>query len=59
MRGHLDQLARDKDLRERLGTAARRRVEEHLTWEAKARQTLAVYEWVTHHRREKPEFAVQ
>ncbi len=59
MRIHLDQLAHDKDLRENLGAAARKRVEEHLTWQAKARQTLDIYEWVTHQRREKPEFAVQ
>ncbi|MCA9274097.1 MAG: glycosyltransferase family 4 protein [Phycisphaerales bacterium] len=59
MRIHLDQLAHDKDLRENLGAAARKRVEDHLTWQAKARQTLDVYEWVTGQRREKPEFAVQ
>ena len=59
MRVHLEELARDKPLRERLGAAARQRVEDHLTWAAKARQTLDVYEWVTGKRPDKPEFAIQ
>lgn len=59
MRVHLEELERDKDLREKLGAAARQRVEDHLTWHAKAMQTLEIYKWVTGERADKPEFAVQ
>lgn len=56
---HLEELAVDKALRESLGAAARQRVEDHLTWKAKAEQTLEVYKWVTGQREGKPEFEVQ
>lgn len=59
MRTHLEELEQDAALRDRLGKAARQRVEDHLTWAAKARQTIEVYEWVTGGRSEKPAFAVQ
>lgn len=40
-----------------LSDAARRRVLDHFTWDAKARQVLEVYRWVLG-RREKPDFGM-
>ena len=40
-----------------MAESGRRRVEQLFTWEAKARQTVAVYEWVLG-RRGKPDFGV-
>jgi len=40
---------------EALGAAARRRIEERFTWEAKAGQVLAVYDWVLGRTAERPD----
>jgi glycosyltransferase involved in cell wall biosynthesis len=40
---------------ESLGRRARERVEKGFTWSAKAEQVLAVYDWVTGRRTDKPE----
>jgi starch synthase len=40
----INQLMRDAQLRERLGKASRRRVEQHFTWAAIAEKTKALYE---------------
>jgi glycosyltransferase involved in cell wall biosynthesis len=55
----LEKLATDSELRGRLGRAARQRVEQHLTWRAKALQTLEVYRWVAGQRPDKPRFEVR
>ncbi|WP_068305210.1 glycosyltransferase family 4 protein [Pararhodobacter sp. CCB-MM2] len=45
-RSALTDLAEAPDTATRMGTAARARVEQHLTWAAKAHQIRAVYDWV-------------
>jgi glycosyltransferase involved in cell wall biosynthesis len=40
----LKRLMADEQLRQRMGVAARRRVETHFTWEQAAKKTVAVYE---------------
>ncbi|GBD17132.1 Alpha-maltose-1-phosphate synthase [bacterium HR26] len=39
----INRIARDPELRRRMGRAGRRRVEEHFSWAAVARQTLELY----------------
>jgi glycosyltransferase involved in cell wall biosynthesis len=41
-----------------MGLRARRRVFDLFTWDAKARQTLQVYDWVLGRRAERPEFGM-
>lgn len=41
-----------------MGERARRRVLDHFTWEAKARQVLEVYRWVRGERSSKPDFGM-
>jgi starch synthase len=43
----INRIARDPELRRRMGQAGRRRVEEHFSWAAIARQTLELYRNVT------------
>jgi glycosyltransferase involved in cell wall biosynthesis len=52
----LEALASDVEGRCKLGTAAHRRVEAHLTWPVKARKTLEAYEWAVGQRSVKPRF---
>ncbi|HJL01716.1 MAG TPA: glycosyltransferase family 4 protein [Polyangiaceae bacterium LLY-WYZ-15_(1-7)] len=50
-------LAKPREELVSMAESGRRRVEQLFTWEAKARQTVAVYEWVLG-RRGKPDFGV-
>ena len=42
----LTTLVTDTEAARTMGQAARRRVEEHFAWEAIARRTMDVYDWV-------------
>ena len=53
----LEQLAADPAALAPMRAAGRRRAAECFTWDAKARQVLAVYEWVLG-RRDKPDFGM-
>ncbi|WP_067780617.1 glycogen synthase [Actinomyces vulturis] len=44
-------LITDKELCEKMGKAARKRVEDHFAWTAIAERTMAVYEWVLEQRK--------
>lgn len=52
----LEQLVGDPDRCERLGDAAYAHAMKHYTWDAKARKTLAIYEWALGKRAERPDF---
>lgn len=52
----LERLARDPSGVRAMGERGRRDVFERFTWEAKARQVLEVYDWVTGKRTERPRF---
>lgn len=52
----LERLARDPSGVRAMGERGRRDVFERFTWEAKARQVLQVYDWVTGKRTERPRF---
>lgn len=54
----LGRLAENPDGLRAMGERARRRVFEKFTWEAKARQVLEVYRWVTGDRPDKPDFGM-
>ena len=56
LRACFTSLAGDAATLRRLGQAAQEHVYRHFTWEAKALQTLAVYDWVTGRRNDKPDF---
>jgi glycosyltransferase involved in cell wall biosynthesis len=56
LREHLEELCEKPERVADLARAARRRVERHFTWEAKARQVLEVYRWVLGQRPDKPDF---
>ncbi len=58
MRRHLAQLAGEPSLVETLARAAQRRAATNFTWDAKARQVLEVYRWVTGQRPDRPDFGV-
>ena len=51
----LERLALDPVLRERMGTAARRRAHCYFTWGAKAQTIVETYRWVLGQRQEKPD----
>jgi len=53
----LERVATDPSSLESMREAGRRRVLDSFTWDAKARQVLAVYEWVLG-KREKPDFGM-
>jgi glycosyltransferase involved in cell wall biosynthesis len=53
----LDRLASDSNGLRAMGQRARQRVFKVFTWDAKARQSLEVYRWVTG-RRDKPDFGM-
>lgn len=57
LRAVLERLAEHPEQLRPLSDAARRRVLEHFTWDAKARQVLEVYRWVLG-RRGKPDFGM-
>ena len=42
--GRINQLMKDRQLRERFGKAGRKRVEEHFSWASIAQKTKALYE---------------
>lgn len=52
----LERLARDPSGVRAMGERGRRDVFKRFTWEAKARQVLQVYDWVTGKRTERPRF---
>ncbi len=58
LRAALERLARSPEEIDDRSSAAVERVERLFTWEAKARQTLEVYEWVTGRRVERPDFGM-
>lgn len=58
LRGALERLARAPRQVEEMGRAARTRVLRSFTWDAKARQVLEVYRWVTGARPDKPDFGM-
>lgn len=53
LRKTLEQIVSDPSVLSSKARAGRERVERHFTWDAKARQVLAVYDWVLG-RRDKP-----
>jgi glycosyltransferase involved in cell wall biosynthesis len=53
----ITRFTQDPALVDRLGRAAKRRVDTLFTWSAKARQTLAVYRWVLG-RADRPDFGM-
>ena len=57
LRRSLEQIAQRPETLEAMSRAGQRRVEQQFTWHAKARQTAAVYDWVTGHG-EKPDFGM-
>lgn len=57
VRGVLEEIAARPEMLDGMGRAARARVLEWFTWEAKARQILEVYRWVLG-QRDKPGFGV-
>lgn len=57
LRETLEALAASPDLARSVGERARRRVYEHYTWSAKARQILDVYAWVLG-QRDRPDFGM-
>ena len=54
----LNRLVEDPSVLTALGNAARRRVFTHFTWEAKARQVLAVYRYVMRRSLNRPDFGM-
>ncbi len=58
LRESLQTIAADPAGLEPMGRAARQRVEQQFTWQAKARQTAQVYDWVTGRRADKPNFGM-
>ena len=56
LRECLGSLIGDTAALSRIGRAAQAHVYRNFTWEAKARQVLAVYDWVRHSRPDKPYF---
>ncbi len=58
-REELEELAKDRDCRNRLGRAAQERVHRSFTWDAKARMYVQVYRWVLGHRLDKPDLDLE
>ena len=58
MRGVLERLAEDPSVIRPMGARARERVLSRFTWDAKARQVLEVYRWVTGRRPDRPDFGM-
>lgn len=56
LRNVLQQLATDPSAVAQMRQNARKRMESCFTWDVKARQTMAVYDWVLGKRTEKPDF---
>lgn len=54
----LEKLAADPSVIRPMGRRAAERVRRHFTWEAKARQVLEVYRWVTGARADRPDFGM-
>ncbi len=58
LRQTLTEIADDPAPLAQMGEAAWQRVQRDFTWEAKARQTAAVYDWVLGRRAERPDFGM-
>lgn len=58
LRGVLEKLADAPHQIRPMGRRAAERVRRHFTWDAKARQVLEVYRWVTGARADKPDFGM-
>ena len=58
LRQILSRLADDPSRLREMGRAARQRVLDLYTWQAKARQTVEVYRWVLGQRQDKPDFGM-
>ncbi len=56
LRAELERLAEDPGAIDARSAPARRRVARWFTWERKAEQLLAVYEWVVGRRTQRPDF---
>lgn len=54
LRAELEGLVEDREPLREMGQAARRRVDDHFTWSAKARQIAKIYDWVTHRSSKAP-----
>lgn len=55
----LEGLVKDSDRVNRLGLAAHQHAINNYSWDAKARMTKEIYQWVTGNRKEKPNFLQQ
>ena len=58
LRQILSRLADDPSRLREMGRAARQRVLDLYTWQAKAHQTVEVYRWVLGQRQDKPDFGI-